>query len=845
MAKIYFIMADTESHPSVKDVAMTDATSKPAVILNPRKKIKTSELPLSSATRTAIEQLSHRFKKKGGYDAIRKQVWVQLEGSEFEHDLVQRVKHRAIEELERDPTLLSAGRKKSAILIEGALERSDIYQTAEAHIRELLKTQHISAIEEGVRALRVAEVGEEQAALEREKGSKTDGDYAREAAERRAERERIRHEELEKERQLEEEKYRKEKEAREERRRADDERRRQEREADRKRRAAKEQSQAAVVNGEPVRERVSRFDDRGTGGRGGSRGTSRHESCGGRKGSLDDRPVGRGDSRGGRGTSRGNSRGRSGRQRSYTPDIRDAPRAPRLAEALSKEEIERHEHEALEHLLRAETKTSRPRHMAEPEVDEALVPPPRKVTTTSAIKPIDRDPPTRPKRDEPNFRKQGPALAAAHIRNTSQAETKSDDRHKYDKHRERSRDRDFRRGSRDRDRDIRPGRDSRDRRDYKPRSRSKEGRRRDDRYDDRRSSYRDSKYRDSRTDSRTDDREPRKRGPSPPKEPKNIIGPTPIDPARDPVLSAVSGSEQAQIGRRFVNRDAEEKKLIEIRTREAEAKAFLAQRTEAIAKGLPLPRDDSAGRPRFGSSGSLNAPILGSGFSRPRWGPHADEWGERDRKRDVEIAGFGTPPTRLKDFSDRERDTWDVGPSTRPSGDRSGPRSGSTRRDRTPIGPKRESSASIVNSTISTEPREDKDRGDSGVPPVTRDQRGESAEAGEIRPDADIISPTKSTHSTRRRSRSRSKGRRRDDRPSERRDDRGWRRDDKYERDDRNDRDKDRRGDKRLSSRDRDREKRYRPSSRDRDREKRYRQSSRDRRTSDRPRDGPRTYGRR
>ena len=47
----------------------------------PVRKIKTSELPLSSATRTAIEGLSHKFKKKGGYDAIRHQVWNQLAGS--------------------------------------------------------------------------------------------------------------------------------------------------------------------------------------------------------------------------------------------------------------------------------------------------------------------------------------------------------------------------------------------------------------------------------------------------------------------------------------------------------------------------------------------------------------------------------------------------------------------------------------------------------------------------------------------------------------------------------------------------------------------------------------------
>lgn len=47
----------------------------------PKKKIKTSELPLSSAQRTAVESLSHRFKKKGGYDVIRKKVWGKLEGS--------------------------------------------------------------------------------------------------------------------------------------------------------------------------------------------------------------------------------------------------------------------------------------------------------------------------------------------------------------------------------------------------------------------------------------------------------------------------------------------------------------------------------------------------------------------------------------------------------------------------------------------------------------------------------------------------------------------------------------------------------------------------------------------
>jgi hypothetical protein len=52
------------------------ATAGPA-----RKKLKTSDLPLASATRAAIEGLAHTFKKKGGYDTLRKQVWEDLVGS--------------------------------------------------------------------------------------------------------------------------------------------------------------------------------------------------------------------------------------------------------------------------------------------------------------------------------------------------------------------------------------------------------------------------------------------------------------------------------------------------------------------------------------------------------------------------------------------------------------------------------------------------------------------------------------------------------------------------------------------------------------------------------------------
>lgn len=44
-----------------------------------RKKFKTEELPLSAAQQTAIEDLLHGFKKKGGFDNLRKKIWADFE----------------------------------------------------------------------------------------------------------------------------------------------------------------------------------------------------------------------------------------------------------------------------------------------------------------------------------------------------------------------------------------------------------------------------------------------------------------------------------------------------------------------------------------------------------------------------------------------------------------------------------------------------------------------------------------------------------------------------------------------------------------------------------------------
>ena len=47
----------------------------------PRKRFKTSELPLNATQKSTIDGLLHTIKKKGEYDALRKNVWSQFEES--------------------------------------------------------------------------------------------------------------------------------------------------------------------------------------------------------------------------------------------------------------------------------------------------------------------------------------------------------------------------------------------------------------------------------------------------------------------------------------------------------------------------------------------------------------------------------------------------------------------------------------------------------------------------------------------------------------------------------------------------------------------------------------------
>lgn len=67
----------------VDSETMEDAqlgTKRPALNIESlkSKKFKADDLPLSSAQHASIDKLLHSFKKKGGFDSIRKKIWADF-----------------------------------------------------------------------------------------------------------------------------------------------------------------------------------------------------------------------------------------------------------------------------------------------------------------------------------------------------------------------------------------------------------------------------------------------------------------------------------------------------------------------------------------------------------------------------------------------------------------------------------------------------------------------------------------------------------------------------------------------------------------------------------------------
>lgn len=72
--------ASNEAMDTPKDTGSVHPTPKRSIEIESvtRKKFKTDDLPLSAAQHAVIDKLLHSFKKKGGFDSVRKQIWAEF-----------------------------------------------------------------------------------------------------------------------------------------------------------------------------------------------------------------------------------------------------------------------------------------------------------------------------------------------------------------------------------------------------------------------------------------------------------------------------------------------------------------------------------------------------------------------------------------------------------------------------------------------------------------------------------------------------------------------------------------------------------------------------------------------
>ena len=157
----------------------------------PRKRFKTSDLPLNAAQRSSIDSLLHTIKKKGAFDSIRKKVWSMYDEGDAKLELTNALAKIVESEIDRESALLSRERGKAATLIEGAVDRSGIYRDVEDRLDALICT-HLDQVQSIARSIRREEVGYEKAAEEEKLGNKPDEEYQQEIAVKRVAREQAR-----------------------------------------------------------------------------------------------------------------------------------------------------------------------------------------------------------------------------------------------------------------------------------------------------------------------------------------------------------------------------------------------------------------------------------------------------------------------------------------------------------------------------------------------------------------------------------------------------------------------------------------------------------------------------
>ncbi|KAF3397758.1 hypothetical protein F1880_005932 [Penicillium rolfsii] len=254
------------------DEAMEDVqtgTTRPAIDMESlkRKRFKADDLPISASQHAAIDKLLHSFKKKGGFDSIRKQIWADFNAGDLKTNFTNQLIALAESEIEREPAHLSRERGKAATLIEGAVDRSDVYKNVEDSIDQLA-SKYLQTILDSVRAIRREEIGAEAATKEEISGSKTDEDYEAFVKMKRDEREKTWREEMRKQKEFEDEQKRlKEEEQRKRReleRQREEEERARRKEIDDKRRAERERmrEEQRALDEQREREREERYERR-------------------------------------------------------------------------------------------------------------------------------------------------------------------------------------------------------------------------------------------------------------------------------------------------------------------------------------------------------------------------------------------------------------------------------------------------------------------------------------------------------------------------------------------------------------------------------------------------------
>ena len=186
-----------------------------------------------------------------------------LRDQEAKKEFTDNLLKLAESEIDREPSLLSRDRGKAATLIEGAVDRSDIYKSVENAINQLAAS-HVDSILSSIREIRRQEVGEEVAAKEEQAGNTTEEEIEEHMRMFRAERERLHQEALrEQERKEQEEAKAREEELRKRRemeRRREEEERAREREREERRRAERERlrEEQRALDEQRERERYDR-----------------------------------------------------------------------------------------------------------------------------------------------------------------------------------------------------------------------------------------------------------------------------------------------------------------------------------------------------------------------------------------------------------------------------------------------------------------------------------------------------------------------------------------------------------------------------------------------------------